>query len=299
MKVLSLAVLSTLALLATTVTGCASSSGTGSASDSSSSLGTTEELLSADDSSSQEAEDGAEDGIENGLSGASPSEPGDPGTAADLAAIDLKMKTNPGLYFQPAGCIVSTRLAPGQWQHVFTNCTGPQGKVSYNGTITSTWTVATDALEVKHDANGFVVKGPNVTATFSGSRDVKYTRAGSVVTKHRVGNWTGTIAENSDASSSKSWSHTADFVSTWDASSKCYTRSGTADNTIGAREFGRTVSGYEVCGGLFACPSGGEVDLSRKDGTVNITIKFLGGQDVEITGARGNTVDRKIACIIK
>jgi hypothetical protein len=264
-----------------------------------STLGTNEDALTTDNSDSQEAEDGTEDGIENGLSGATPTDTGNAVDGVDLATIDAKMKVNPGLYFMPAGCIVSTRIAAGQWSHVFTNCTGPLGRVTYNGTVTSTWTVSAGSFQVVHAATSFTEAGPNVTVTFGGSRTVTYTRAGSVLSKHRVGSWTGTLSKNANPSKTEPWSHNADFTSTWDESSKCYTRDGSADNAIGGREFGRKVTGYKVCGGLFACPSSGELEVDRKDGSVTITIDFLGGQNVEVTGPKGNSIKVKIACIVE
>ncbi len=285
-------VLSALSLFAV-----ACSAKTNSSSDSST-LGTSEDALTADNSNSQEAEDGSEDGIENGLSGATPTDTGSAVDAVDLATVDAKMKSNPGVYFMPAGCLVSTRIAAGQWSHVFTNCTGPLGKITYNGTVTSTWTVSAGSLQVVHAATTFTEAGPNVTVTFGGSRTVTYTKAGTLLSKHRVGSWTGTLSKNATAKS-EPWSHTADFTSTWDASSKCYTRDGSADNTIGGREFGRKVTGFKVCGGLFACPSSGELEVDRKDGSVKIIIDFLGGQNVELTGPRGNTIKTKIACIVE
>lgn len=291
-RILPLSILAALSAVA-----CSSPSSSGATSNES--LGTVDEALAVDNGDSQEAEDGIEDGVENGLSGATVADPGSPAVAADVEAFDLKVKLNAGLYFQPAGCIVSTRVAPGEWNHVFTDCTGPEGRVSYNGTIHSKWTWGADSLAVTHDASGFVVKGPNVTATASGSRSVTYSRAGAVSTKHRVGDWSGTLAKNSDPSKSAAWSHKADFTSTWDGESRCYTRDGNAANTLGGRDFGRTVKGFKVCGGLFACPSGGEIDIVRKDGSSTLTVKFLGGQDVEITRPNGKTVDRKLACIAK
>ncbi len=272
--------------------GCASKN---SSSSSDGSIGSEGDALSADNSTSQDAEDGAEDGVENGLSGATPSDPGTPADGATLDEVDAKIKTNPGVYFQPAGCIVSTRVSPGVWNHVFTNCTGPHGHVTFNGTIKSTWTLSAGQLEVKHEATDFKAAGPRVTVTFSGSRDVTYTRSGSVITKHRVGSWTGTITKNAGGAS-EPWSHNADFTSTWDSSSKCYTRDGSADNTIGAREFGRKVTGFKVCGDIFACPESGTFELDRKNGTVKITLVFDGGDKATLTGPKGNSVDITLAC---
>jgi hypothetical protein len=289
----ALVLLST-ALLVSAV-GCRAK--TSSTTDDTTSLGSSEEALSSDNDESQEAEDNTEDGVENGLSGASITDPGTPASATDLTGLDAKIKTNPGLYFQPAGCLVSTRVSAGVWNHVFTNCTGPQGRVTYNGTITSTWKiVSASELTVTHEATSFTAKGPNVTVTFSGSRVVDYTHSGTLWTKKRTGSWSGTIERNSDGKS-ESWTHTANFTSTWDSSTKCYTRDGSAENTIGDRSFGRTVTGYKVCGGLFACPQSGELELDRKDGTVKITVTVVSPGVVEITGPRGNTVKRHLLCI--
>jgi hypothetical protein len=275
------------------VAGCASKS-RGSSSDGTS-LGTSADALSTDNSESQEGEDSAEDGVENGLSGATPDNPGTPADGTSVDTVDASIKTNPGLYFKPAGCIVSTRVSAGVWNHVFTNCTGPLGRITYNGTVKSTWTVSANQLEVKHESTNFSAKGPRVTVTFSGSRDVTYTKSGTVYTKHRVGAWTGTITKNSDGKS-EPWSHDADFTSTWDTSSKCYTRDGSAENSIGGREFGRKVTGFKVCGGIFGCPQSGELELDRKDGTVKILVDFEGGTKVKITGPAGNAVEETMIC---
>lgn len=276
--------------------GC--SSKTSSGGESTATLDSASEALSTDDSQSQEAEDGSEEAIENGLGGATPTDEGGAIDGADVAAVDAKLKTNPGLYFQPAGCITSTKLGPGQWKHVFVNCTGPRGRFTFNGTVTSTWTPGASSLEVKHETTDFSVKGPNVTATYAGSRVVTYTRASTLLSKHRKGSWTGTVAKNSAPNATVPWTHDADFTATWDTGSKCFTRDGSANNSVNGKTFGRTVTGYRACGGILACPSAGEIVLERKDGSVKITITFLGGQDIQVTGPKGNTVKLKIACVL-
>ena len=281
------------ALLAT-VAGCASKS-SDTASGDATDISTSENALSTDNDSSQEAEDGAEQ-AEDGLSGAAPTDPGTPATAASLTDIDAKIKTNPGLFFMPAGCIVSTRVAAGDWKHVFTNCTGPAGKRTYNGTIESVWSLpAGGGLQVVHTATNFVIAGPNVTATISGARTVTYTIAAPTITKHRVGTWTGTLEKNA-TQASEAWTHNANFTSTWNETTKCYTRDGEVDNTVGTDSFGRTVTGYKVCGGsIFACPEAGQLEIDRKDGTVKITVTFLGDGNYDIEGAKAKKVERKLA----
>ncbi len=289
---LSLFASASLTLLA--LVGCTAKSTSSAASEGS--LGASESALEADNTDSQDAEDATEDGIENGLSGATGADPGTPAEGGDVAALDEKVKTNPGRYFTPAGCIVSTRVSAGVWNHVFLNCTEPGGKVSYTGTVKSTWAATLGSTSVKHEATDFVVKGPRVSVTLFGSREVSFTRAGAVVTKKRVGSWTGTLTRNADPSKSLPWSHQADFTSSWDTGTKCYTRDGSATNSVGGRAFGRKVSGFKVCGGLSACPSSGQLELDRKDGSVKIVITFLGGQDADVARPRGTTVKAKLAC---
>ncbi len=260
------------------------------------SLESTEQALVTDNADSQEGEDALEDGIENGLGGATVADTGEAVEATDLAGVDAKIATNPGLYFSPAGCLVSTRLEAGKWSHAFTNCKGPAGKVTYTGTIISTWAVAEGKLSVKHEANSFIAKGDRVTATISGAREVTYTRSGTLLTKTRKGSWGGTLTKNADATANVAWSHEASFVSTWDSASRCYTRDGSAENTVGTREFGRTVSGFKICGGIFACPSSGEFEVTRKNGAASITVTFLGGAEAEVTGARGRTARVALFC---
>lgn len=293
--IVRLASVSLVALLATVAAaGCASnSSDDGTASD----IGTSEAALSSDNDASQEAEDGAEE-AEDGVSGATPTDPTPASGSVD--AIDATIKTNPGKYFQPAGCIVSTRVGPGDWKHVFTNCTNPSGKRTFNGTIESVWTLpAGGGVQVVHTATDFSIKGPNVTATATGARTVNFTFAPPTVTKKRVGTWTGTITKNAAGSAGEAWTHNANFTTTWDATSKCYTRDGEVDNTIGDRAFGRTVSGYKVCGSLDSCPEAGEIVLDRKDGNVQITIDFLGNGNYDIEGAKKKKVLRKLlVCLV-
>lgn len=293
--IVRLASVSLVALLAAVAaTGCAKSSddADGSASD----IGTSENALSVDNDAAQEAEDGGEE-AEDGLSGATADDP-TPVSGSSIDAVDAVIKTNPGKYFQPAGCIVSTRVGPGDWKHVFTDCHNPSGKRTFNGTIESVWTLKNGGLQVVHTATDFQITGPNVTATVSGARTVNYTLASTTVTKTRVGTWTGTIAKNNATTATEAWSHNANFTTTWDSASKCYTRDGEVDNTLGTDAFGRKVSGYKVCGSLSACPEAGEIDITKKDGT-EITITFLGNGNFDIEGAKKKKVLRKIlACLV-
>lgn len=282
MKLANMALVSTMAVLGLVAVGCASKSDDGE------SLGTNESQLVEDGTEADDADESMESGIEEPLSGADPSDPGTPADGADDATLLGKIRTNPGKWFQPAGCITTT-LAANVATHVFKDCTGPYGLVNFNGTVTSTYTRANGTLTVTHEANGMKANG----AAISGKRTVVYSKSGSVVTKHRTGSWSGTTKNG------KAFSHEADFTVTWDAATKCITRDGTAQTSIAAREHSRTVSGFKRCGlGNQGCPESGKITLARTRGAVSasVTIEFLGGRDFTITGPNGRTVTRQLVC---
>lgn len=260
-------------------------------------LGARESLLVRDHDEAEEAEAMLEDGVEDALSSAAPTDPGTP-AEGDADEIDGKVKSNPGLFFKPAGCITSTRLSPGVWEHTFSACTGPAGRVEYNGKVRSTYALAKGALTIAHEATDFEAKGPNVTAKVSGSRVVAYTRSGSVVTRHRTGTWSGTIAKTSDATASAPFTHQANFTATWDGSERCVTREGSAQNSLGGRAFGRTVTGYKRCGvGAMGCPESGTIALSRRDEDVTLTLELLGGRDAKLTLPSGRSRPVRLFCV--
>ena len=70
--------------------------------------------------------------VEEPLSGADPSDPGTPADGADDDELLGKIKTNPGKWFKPAGCITTT-LAANVATHLFNGCSGPYGLANFNG----------------------------------------------------------------------------------------------------------------------------------------------------------------------
>lgn len=285
MKVSNVALVSMMAVFGLVAVGCAAkATGTGDEG----TLGSSESLLVEDDSEVADAEESIESGIEEPLSGADPSDPGAPAEAADDADLLAQVKTNPGKWFKPAGCITTT-LAGNVATHVFAGCSGPYGLVDFTGTVTSTYVRAAGTLTITHEATGFSVNG----ATVSGKRVVAYTRSGSVITKHRTGMWSGTTK------SGKAFSHEADFTSTWDSATKCVTRDGSAETSIASRELSRSISGFKRCGiGRLGCPESGTIVLERTRGanTASVTLQFLGGRDYTVTGPGGGTFSRKLIC---
>jgi hypothetical protein len=278
MKLSNVALVSTMAVLGLVAVGCAAK--TDSSSD-----GT----LVADDSEAQDEDDTMESGVEEPLSGADPADPGTPADGADDAELLGKVKTNPGKWFKPAGCITTT-IAGNVATHVFNGCSGPYGLANFTGTVTSTYVRGNGSLTITHEATGFKANGAAVT----GKRVVVYTRNGTVITKHRTGDWSGTTK------SGKTFDHTADFTATWDSSTKCITRDGSAQTTVVNREFSHSISGFKRCGiGNLGCPESGTIVLERTKASgvsASVTIEFLGGRDYTVTGPRGGKVTRALIC---
>lgn len=251
-------------------------------------LGSSADELVADNEEASNADDDAEVGIDEPLSGASPGDPGTPAQGASDADLMEKVRTNPGLFFKPAGCITTT-ISGNTATHVFNDCTGPYGLVHFTGTVTSTYVRADGLLMITHQATGFKING----ATISGSRVVAYSVSGTKITKHRTGDWSGTTAKG------KPITHKADFTTTYDAAAKCITRDGSASTSIGAREFSITIAGYKRCGiGSLGCPESGEVVLERtkRGESLQVTVEFIGNGQVRITGPNGGQVTRRMIC---
>lgn len=252
------------------------------------SLGSSESQLVADDSEATETDEDLDVGLDEPLSGATPADPGSPADGATDADVMAKVKSNPGLFFQPAGCITTT-IENNVATHVFKGCTGPYGMAKFDGTVTSTYVREAGKLTVTHEASGFSING----ATISGKRVVVYSRAGTTITKNRTGAWSGTTAKGNPIS------HDASFVTTYDAATKCIRRDGSATTSIGGRSFERSIEDYERCGiGRLGCPESGKVVLSRtKDGeSLSLTIEFLGGRDYRVTRPNGTQVQRQLVC---
>jgi hypothetical protein len=284
MKLSNLALVSMMAMLGVVV-GCSSKADSSS---SDGTLATSEALLVADNDEVDDQDETLESGLEDPLSGADPADPGAPAEGTDDADLLGKVKANPGKWFKPAGCIL-TSLTGNVAKHEFKDCSGPYGFASFTGTVTSTYVRGNGTLTITHEAAGFKANG----ASISGKRVVVYTKSGTLITKHRTGAWTGTTKKGKD------FSHDADFTVTYDTAAKCITRDGNAQTSVAARDFSRSIAGFKRCGiGSLGCPQSGEVVLSRTKGgdTASVTIDFLGGRDYSVTGPKGKTISGKLVC---
>jgi hypothetical protein len=241
---------------------------------------TASESALVQDSTETDGLDGdVESGLEEPISGANDADPGAPPLelAADLTKFLGTVRTNPGLFFKPSGCIVSTVNA-NVVTHVFTGCTGPYGLVSYNGTVTSTWSYAAGKLSVTHVAKGFKINGATIDHTVT----IAYTKSGALITRHRVGDSKGLTLTG------RVISHHADYTTTYDTAAKCITRDGSSVTSIGKAELTRTISDYKRCGiGSQGCPMSGTVTITRKLLGLTLVVEFPGGPEMLVSTPQG------------
>jgi hypothetical protein len=266
-----------LTLLALSQAACAGRKGVDTAG-----LDSESAALVSDNAEVDDTEGTVESGLEETLSGAPE------GGEVDLAAADPSVvaesaRTNPGIFFKPASCITSTREG-NVVTHVFKGCTGPYGLTSFDGTVTSTWTKIASGFQVVHATKGFHVDGAIVDHTVT----IAYTKVAGVYTRTRKGSTTGTTAKG------RAITHTADYVTTWDPASRCITRNGSSETTIGARELSRSITGYERCGvGFLGCPKSGTIELKRP--RLDLVLSFPGGPSVDIS-VNGKSFHRELVC---
>lgn len=248
-------------------------------------LGTTDQLLVADEQESTDSDDTLEVGVDEPLSGSDAAKPAEPGDALDERGRIERVRGGAAKHFQPEGCLTSS-VEGRVVTHVFNNCTSLRGLKKLNGTVVSTWSFEPGKAKVVHAAMDFNIDG----AVISGSRSVEYSKVGSVYTKHRVGSWSGATA------SGKPITHDADFVTSFDTSTGCAVRNGEASSSVGKREFSRKVEGLERCGQQFrGCPDAGKITIARAGRSLQI--EFLGGRNAEVTLPSGSVVSKQMACV--
>jgi hypothetical protein len=268
------------------------------------SLGTSEDLLVTDsegDDEQEQSEESAEDSTTGASTEAEAEQGPEPSASADLDAQMVKVRENPGRFFTPAGCITTTiektataRIAT----HVFQGCLGPEGKRKYTGTVVATWTApGAGKLQVVREAKGFKIEriDDGVVLTVDRTVTVSFAKAGTVYSKVRSVQMTGTTSTGKNVSRTASWN-----VS-FDSSTRCLTRDGSSTATHEGRELTRTVTGYKRCGiGTLGCPQSGVLTINRKKGVgdaekdLTLTVEFTGGRGYAVTGSAGRKVSRNM-----
>lgn len=252
-------------------------------------LGTQDSALVEDDGEASEVETDAEAGMEDPLSGAEAADPlGTAGSAETDAELRDRMAKNPGRFFTPAGCIVTTvDPSANSATSVFTNCVGPYNRRTYNGTVVTTWSRAAGKLTVKHDAVGFRIDA----ATVEHHATITYEKSAGTLVRTRQAQTTGTTKKG------KALSRSVTMSTVFDPASRCTTRDGSAETTVGDRTHSRTVTGLKVCGNRFACPTAGTIVLQRKNGD-SVTLSFDGAAAVSVSSPRlGRPVRHALQCL--
>ena len=202
MKLANLALVSTMALLGLVAVGCAAR---GRRHDDDGILGTDESQLVEDDS--EAAGRGRRDGVRRRRAAQRRRRRRDPGHARrrrDDAEVLEQGEDEPRQVVQARRLHHRRRSRATSRRTSSTDCTGPYGLASFNGTVTSTYVREPATLTVTHEATGFKANGASIT----GKRVVVYTqeRLGDHEAPHR--RWTGTTKNG------KPISHTADFTTT-------------------------------------------------------------------------------------
>lgn len=286
MKLANLVLLSTVTVLGIATTACNVRS-RDDASDGEA-LGTAESQLVEDDTEADDTDGDAEAGLDEPLSGATPADPSTPAEGATDDEVTAKVKANVGRFFQPAGCLVST-IEGNKAKHVFKGCSGPYGLASFEGEVSSTYSVADGKLTITHTFEGFKANG----AAISGTRVITYAKDGTKIVRTRTGNWTGTTRKG------RTITHSASFVTTWDPATRCIERDGAAQTTVGEKSFERTLTDYKRCGiGKGGCPESGKLVLQRTrgDASFSLSLEFLGGTAYRVTRPNGTQIERRLVC---
>jgi hypothetical protein len=222
-------------------------------------------------------------GLEDALSGALASAPDALDPIGDALA---RVKNNAPTFFKPASCLTTT-INNMTATHVFVGCTGPFGLVSFDGTVTSTWSTSGGELSVTHHTEGFKINGMVVNHDAT----IAYSKSGTTYTRMRSGTTSGTTGGG------KSFSRTFDHTVTWDPTAACITREGHVDATLDGRSWSGTISDYKRCGiGQLGCPSSGTITLERTTPAVSLSVEFPGGKKMIVKLPNGKTVERTLFC---
>ncbi len=280
MRTPTMLLFSSVLTLASGIAGCgAHPTGPGDA------LETQSASLVSDNEQTVEAEQDLELTVEQPLSG-SASESASVDTTSDASAAGAAI-ANAGLYFQPSGCLKSTRVA-NVITHVFDDCTGPHGRAHISGTVTSTWTAIANGVQVVHAADDFRVNG----AVVDHHATLSYSYEDGTYKLQRVATTSGVTAQGAPIE------HEAAYTTTWQPQGLCATRNGSSQTTIDGREFSRTIDGYERCGvGLLGCPKAGTFTLERPNLEVAIQFREAGLYDLTVNGR--TYANRRIAwCVV-
>jgi hypothetical protein len=200
--------------------------------------------------------------------------------ASATAAVGVKDK------LRPKTCTTANRNGS-EVDFTFDDCIGPFGISPLAGELIAKYHVAApgeltvDVTSNNLSANGVAVS-INATVTLT------------IGPKGRTTEWDGTFTGTT--LSGKPVTHHAHCTLSFDSPTMCLTYSGTADSTVGQRELTTSVTNFELCNSREACPKTGVIVYSDSKTRTSDTVTFSGGQEAQVTNARGRTYLTTLKC---
>lgn len=202
-------------------------------------------------------------------------------TGDDLAAAAA---TRIGARLQPQGCVVATRNG-NTVTYVVTNCTGPYGLVTLNGTIVAVYTPqAGGGVKAVVTSTGFKANA----ATF----DLNAT----VLASETNGVKKAEVTAQSDGTGPRGGTFTRDgaYTATYDTVAQCVTLDGTWQTKAGLRQGSTVVAGYKRCKG--SCPAAGGTITHTNSRTSAVTLTYDGSATANWTTSAGRTGTLALRC---
>ncbi len=150
-----------------------------------------------------------------------------------------------GSRLQPQGCVVATR-AGNTVTYVFTDCTGPYGLVTLNGTLVAVYT--------PHAGGGVQAV---VTGTAFRANAAVFDLNATVVATETSGVKRAQVTAQSEGTGPRGGAFTRDgaYTATYDPAAGCVTLDGAWQTKAGLRQASTVVAGYQRCKG--SCPAAG------------------------------------------
>ncbi len=181
-------------------------------------------------------------------------------------------------YYRPAGCLVVTDdTSTSTATYVFTDCTGPHGLVTVNGTLTVAYSAPSSTeLKVSFSIDQpFTITGARgrqaVISDWAASADV--TASGTDLATRTL-DWSGRLSGTTRRGIA--FDHSSTWQVSWTVGGDCITESGTSTGQIGALSVATTVSDYQVCADT--CPAAGS-EITIIDSTDGLKYDLEYGTD--------------------
>jgi hypothetical protein len=210
----------------------------------------------------------------------------------DVGAGDIRLADdstsagNPGFFFQPAGCEVTTvDKTNAQASYAFSGCTGPLGLVSLTGTVNLTWSTTNGQLTLNYSAQNFQINRATIDTW----------QATAVVTANgtaREMTWNAMLSGTTGEG--RSFSRTNQKVVDWVAGIPCIAVTGQSTGDILKVDLQTTVVKWNRCAD--SCPqAGSEIQVKNLTNGDELTINYLGGPEADLE-ADGRTLEIGLAC---